>query len=456
MIKLKNLNLKDLYGQETYGFYIDKYSIFRNEDVQKWIIHKIEKYSRSGKDPKKFATSNYLRVLQDYCDFYKCNNPTEFLKEDVDTRNKRLINYLNTLIREGKNETTVTNSIQSKIRSFYSDRGSPTSDGLPSVQAGVNKNEVVVDRELIKRFKAKLNRAEYRLILKIQCLLGLRIGDILNELTSGKYKIQKYKQHNYIKNFKTKKENVIINFLFFPKELNILMESIYGEIDRIDLTKILMTKSVKHAKRDANGFILRDENGKMIMTAEKRRQRINKHDYLERLKKISRELGITENVKTHCFRKYFSTQIRNDAKELTDEFKAHLMGHKSQNLSSSYNQRLRDIKWFYKNWKKAEAVICIDCEIIDKTNEMIVKFKEENIKLREQIEIILKGKIETDKKIDNQKNQVKELTQENKELKDGIKILKDSFEELEDSLRELRDSVKREGEIIKNIKQNKS
>ena len=107
------------------------------------------------------------------------------------------------------------------------------------------------------------------------------------------------------------KEGVKINYLFFPTELSNLIESIGG---------------IKLVTKSGNP--------------------IKSYDVLERIKSIVEEMGLEGNIKTHSFRKYFSSQVRK-CREVDIEFKEHLMGHKGQNLSRSYNNNLKDIEWFY-------------------------------------------------------------------------------------------------------------
>ncbi|MHA1285635.1 MAG: tyrosine-type recombinase/integrase [Promethearchaeota archaeon] len=348
-----------------------------NKDVQMWISNKIKQYAQYGKDINKFNITSYLNALQKFCDFYKCYNPSDLLQEDADTRNKRLMDYLYYLLRNNTNEASVKNAYQSRIRSFYSDRGAPITIGLKSLKSGINKNEIILDKYTIKRIQVRLERPEYRLILKLQTLLGLRISDVLDELTSGKYIIEKYKDHYFIRNFTTAKENVRINYLFFPRELTTLFQSIYGkDLTQLDLRKILMTNRKEQPSR------------------------IKKYDYLRRIKIITEKLGIEKNIKTHSFRKYFSSQIRR-CTDVSIEFKEHLMGHELHNLGRAYNQNLSDIHWFYNTWRKIEKYICIDTEIYDETNLEINRLKEENIKLKKKIKTLLKNNIRLEKKIAN-------------------------------------------------------
>lgn len=387
---ISKINLREIYGDAKIDAWEERYSVFSNEDVKKWIESKVRKFSKKGKDPKKFSITGYLNELKKYCDFYKCNNPTELLEEHIDDRNTRLINYLTELIKLGKNEVSVVNNYQSRIKSFYSARGSPITEGIESYSAGLNKDEMIFERDDLKLFTAKLHRAEYRLLLKTQALLGLRVDDILEELTNGKYKLEKYKNHYFVRRFVSQKWNVIINFMFFPKELTTLMQSIYtSDLTKLDLRKIFQTK---------------------------KGTRIKAYDYLDRIKKIGKELEITQNVKTHCVRKYFDSSLE-DVKDVKNWFKEHLMGHKAKDLSESYNTKLRKIDYFYKKWLEVEKSICIDCEIYDATNEEILELKKEMVKKDEQVKLLIKQNLKFEKDLDQLKEWAKELYKE-KLLKD--------------------------------------
>jgi len=144
-------------------------------------------------------------------------------------------------------------------------------------------------------------------------------------------------------------------------------------------------------------------------------------NFLERAKNIINDMGITENLKAHSFRKHFSSQIRDS--NLDREFTEHLMGHKGQNLTESYNQNLMDINWFYRKWLKAEILICIDCEIIDKTNEEINELKEQMIKKEQQIDLLLKAKIEQNGEINILKQTVESLLNDVKTLLNDREVL---------------------------------
>ena len=387
--KENEINFKDIYGKHKktgeffYDIWLEKYPIFENKDVKAWLRDKIDNYTDEGKNPQKFSVTSYLKPLYQYCLFNQTENPSDLLKEDIDTRNMRLKKYLMFLMdakeddprlkqiefKKYPSEESIRNNIQGRIKGFYSNRGVPISYGLKTVKSGANLEELVFDKDIIKLIQGKLESANYRLICKFESQTGLRIGDILDELpreTKGKakYKIEYYKtgKHYFIRNFRTQKEMVIINYLFFTQELTELIQSITGinDLRKLDLRTL---------------FISRLGN------------RINSVNYRERLKQISDELKIDGNIKTHGLRKYFETQL-NTLKD--DKFKTHLVGAEPNYRDEVYDNNLKNIKWFYENWSKAEKVICVDCIVVDKTNKKIVELEQEIANLKEQKDIAIK------------------------------------------------------------------
>ena len=130
---------------------------------------------------------------------------------------------------------------------------------------------------------------------------------------------------------------------------------------------------------------------------------------MRKLKSVAKELYPNEVMRTHSYRKYFATQIsrvnltkiRNDiGSDVESNFKEHLLGHKVHYSSKVYNQIINDINQFYELWKPLEASLCIDCEIINTTNQDVIDLKEKNLKLEEEIKTILKERIEFKEKID--------------------------------------------------------
>lgn len=396
---IQNFDLEDIFGKEHVKRWEEAYPIaFFNEDIQKWIRDMISQYTDEGKDASKFNITTYLKPLEQYANFHDCKNPSKFLEEKIDDRNNRLKEYLHFLqnitedevkefgFRKKPSDVSIRNQIQSRIKSFYSNRGVPISWGMKTRKSGLNLKELTLDKEMIKLIKNKLESTEYRLICKFSTQTGLRINDTLEELTSGKYIIEEYKEHYFIRNFETQKEKVIINFLFFTTELTQLLKSSTGieNILEIDLTTLLKTRIGNN---------------------------IHEQNYLQRLKKIVKELKVKGNVKTHSFRKFFMTQIE-ECKEVDGKFKLVLTGHTLNFRDDAYNRNLTNIEWFYQNWLKIEQLICIDCIIQDNTDETVKDLKNQVENLRVINEEFQADKIKLEKEFEELRKTIPDLIQD--------------------------------------------
>ena len=407
--KDKEFSLIKIFGNVNFENWLKKYPILENKDVLSWIRDKIDKFTDEGKDAKKFSITMYLNALQQYCNYNEVNNPSKLLEETkVDMRNSRVKKYLQFLLKYPKEKSeelakigfreikknkkltgkakkpsnaTIRNNIQAKIKSFYSNRGFPISYNLKSVKSGANKNELTLTKNIIKKIQSKLESANYRLICKFESQTGLRINDVLEELTNGNYGIENHQKHYFIRNFETQKEKVIINFLFFTKELTELIQSITAidDLTKLDLKTLFLTR---------------------------KNTRINKSDYLRRLKEIIKELGIDGNMKTHAFRKYFTDTIDN-LEEKDDKFNKHLEGREPDYRDAVYIRSLKNIGKSYKKWLKIEKEICIDCIVYDDTykdtkrhSKEILDLKEQIIKLKDQNDDMLRERSEFKEKIE--------------------------------------------------------
>ena len=140
-------------------------------------------------------------------------------------------------------------------------------------------------------------------------------------------------------------------------------------------------------------------------------ERIDESNFLKRIKAIGIELGITENIKTQSFRKYFRTMITRIEKEskITKDFREHLTGHKGENLSGGYNRDLQNIEMYYKEWLKCEACLSVDYQIIDKTDEEVLKLKEENQKVNARLELEIQHKIALETQVQALQKQVEQI-----------------------------------------------
>ena len=462
--KDKEFNLINIFGKEKVEKWNKSYSILSNKDVFAWIRDKIDKYTDEGKNANKFTITAYLNKLQQYCNYnkkhYQLNNPSELLQEtDIDERNLRVKKYLQYLLKYTKKDitelkelgfakiptsVTIRNNIQAKIKSFYSNRGLPISYNLKSAKQGANKNEITLTKDIIKKIQSKLESSNYRLICKFETQTGLRISDIIEELTiEDKYKIEFYQEHYFVRNFITQKETVTINYLIFTKELTELIQSIYSidDLTKLDLNTLFLARKTPKTERDLKGKALRDKKNKIVYVLDDNNNkiyennRVNKNDYLSRLKAIISELGIKGNIKTHGLRKYYNSQLSKNRKKLDDDrILTHWEGREAHYTEQIYSRHIKDLDFYYTEWKKMESEICIDCIVYDDThkdtkrhNKEILDLKEKNIELTKQVETVLKEKIESKKRINELEESIKKVNEILPNLIESNKFFKNQY-----------------------------
>ena len=416
-----NLEIKDVFGDKfedytagngrTYKGWITKYPILKTEEVNNWLSSKMRKFSVKGKKPEKFQCTNYLNTLQKYCDYYDAT-PKELLQEEnVSIRNDTFMAYISELLQNGNNEATVKNNTQSRIGSFYKYYGKNITEQLETVTEGTTKRsifEIDLSPEDVYSIERRLIKAEYKLILKIQSQLGLRISDVLETLVSEKktiinnkteleatYKIEKNEEGYYfIRSFKTNKKGVIINYLFFPNELTnefgVCYPDFKEDLRKLDLRTILMTSYGK---------------------------RISATDYGARIKKASQDVGLNGGIGSHMLRKFHENRIsdvdlsilkiKGMSPEFSSKFKTHLEGHtQEKKLVNAYITKLKNVDKFFQWWKPLEEALSINVRLVnlteektkentekidsiqDKYNTLLTQFNEKNAELTE-----LKAKI---------------------------------------------------------------
>lgn len=421
--KEEEINIKKIYGAKKYQKWLKEYSVIKNSDVLSWIRDKIDKYTDEGKEANKFSITTYLKPLQQYCLYNEVDNPSKLLEEKIDKRNSRVKKYLNFLIKVEENDeklkelgfskkpgdVSIRNFIQSRIKSFYSNRGANISFSMKTRKSGANKEELTLDKDTIRQIQNKLESIQYRLICKFETQEGMRIGDVLDELTGGKYKLELHKNHYFIRKFETQKEKVIINYLFFTQELSELLQSTYpGDLKELNLKELFKTR---------------------------KGNRINKNDYLARLKEIVKELNIGENIKTHAFRKYFTSQI--SQRDYVDEnFNKHIEGREPDYREDVYLRHFNDINWFYEKWLIIEKKVCVDCIIVNKTSKKVLDLEQTVMEKDKQIKILLEVKIETEKKLKEQEEELKAQSTEFSNIKESFKIKSEATDKEFEALKE--------------------
>ena len=393
-IQLIEIPFAEVYGSKWTAWCV-KFPILSSPDVYQWLQAKAQKYA-VGRDVSNFKLQTYAKYLQDYCTHYAVTDVANLLREPIENRDSRLRSYLNHLLQQGVNKVSVANAIQAKIKSFFSARGFPIKYQLKTEAAGLNKKEIVLNQERIQMIENGLNSPNYRLILKLQTQLGLRISDILLELPSGKYTLEHHANHYFIRNFETQKEQVTINYLFFPDELSKLMSATTHtpDLTQLDLTTLFHTRQQK----DSHSIELPDSTTRHYTKG----NRIHANVYLRQLKIVAAKLGFTDNLKTHTFRKYFRTSLKRS--QVDREMMEHLMGHTGMDLSQAYNRDLADLPYFYQVWcEQVEPWILIDSVIVDKTNEEVVALKEANLALEARMDLVMHENL-------TMKNDLKALT----------------------------------------------
>lgn len=358
-----NLSISSVFGEKKYEKWLKTYPIINSKEVSDWIESKMIKFADRKKDPTKFQITAYLAQFQDYCSKNDAS-PQELLNEPLKERDNRLTKYLNDLLNEGKNEATVTNAIQAKIKSYYAYHGKNIKYQMLCSKVGTSgamESKIAMIPETTRRLLKHLN-PQYQLLVKFQALCGLRFEDCTETLRSGNYKFEKHKDHYFIRNVKTNKRNKSINFLFIPIELEGTFKAVFGveDLTKIDLQEAFTSKQ-------GNGIDLSNYNRIL----------------LEALNKI----GITDkSIGSHTFRKMFRTMI--DDAQASSGFKEYLMTHETNDLTENYLNKISDIEMFYKEWLKVEPFLHIETEFIDKTDEEVIKLREELAKEKARNEAV--------------------------------------------------------------------
>jgi site-specific recombinase XerD len=401
----------DIFGSKSQKW-LGKYPISNSEEIKQWIIAKAKQFERNGKGSKSasdFQASSYLNQFQKFCDAKQINDIKELFTLDVAHRNELVMSYLSDLLKKPDiNEVSIVNDTQSKIKSFFSYHKIDVTDQMECFKRGKNENELMItDKESLRLFKARLS-GNYLLIFEMETNTGLRIKDVLEELTrevdgEPKYHFKKYQNHFYIPDFLTTKESVFINFLFITTECEKIWLSVYGKDCENDLTKLDL-RTIFMNRLGTN--------------------RITASDYLDRLKDIAKEIGIEENIKTHELRKFYTSTVENiDLGNVVSasELKEHLIGHKPKGLTT-YSTYLNNIDWVYKLWLKIEPKVSID--VVDRTdmmvkeaNEEIIKLKEDKLRKDEQIELLIKANMNIKENLEKKDTILDQLLKDYEELK---------------------------------------
>jgi len=314
--------------------------------VREWVEAKQKKYTLNKKDAEKFDINSYLNALQKFLTFTQLS-PPKLLEESIDKSNNRVMDFVNYYVNKlNRNEVSVKNGYVSRILSFYSYNSHKLTVKIETEKQGKNEHILEFDKEMLKQIYLKLESIEYKVIFLLQCASGLRIEDILSEIPQ--YEVKEVNGHLYIENFKTKKENVIIHYVFFTKELCDLLKSapIYRNY-RITL----------HTRNDT---------------------KVNQINYRQRLYEICEELSYIHkipypnhperlkydlSVKTHYIRKLFMVAIENHMDTTISE---HFLGHKKKE-DQYRDPMLKNFQKMFQAWLPCEPDLSLFYETVDAT-----------------------------------------------------------------------------------------
>lgn len=73
-----------------------------------------------------------------------------------------------------------------------------------------------------------------------------------------------------------------------------------------------------------------------------------------------------------------------------DRIIIHWEGREAPYRDQAYLIHIKDIDYYYKEWKKIETDICVDCVVYDTTDKRVGELKQENFELRNKISVLSK------------------------------------------------------------------
>ena len=414
-MKSLKTNLVSVLGKETYDSWLlgnllksGKYSksnvsIIENPLVSDWITSKIIS-NTSGTTKKLTKTTisskrNIVKQFQDYVIYNEIafENVEKLLKESQLERNNRVSIYIDYLMKLGKLEnSTIVNSIQGSIMSWYSFNGKRISDYKETYKSGTSdKDELILTNDDVRNIVEGLN-TQYQIAVMFMYGCGFRISDVLLELPSSKpnsikakYRFKKFKDHYYIKNFTTYKRQVQINYVFIPTELENTLKGTFGldDLTKLDFTKLFMNRSAKNPKRI--------ESKSVREAIEKRALKldiIHKVDAFNTDGTLKKNNATKEPEKTfdlkfgnHTFRKFFTTKARDPELLFPEWLSNHYEGHANKDLTDSYQTKLKEINFMYAKWLLLQNEVVVRQPIIDRTSAEVKEVRLENEVLKEKV-----------------------------------------------------------------------
>ncbi len=355
--------------QTRWNHLVTAYPIADFPQVAEWLTAKQLQYAKAGlKNADDFQAKAYCYWLNIYFTHEEVTSVDDInllLAEDGKHRNTRFEQFMNDvrsrpeLFKKGKvpSNKTLSTITMGVIRSFYKYHGSPITISTPSSPSS-NYGDVTFTDVMLRDILRSLPSPKHRLIFKMLAMTGLRPSDVLH--TIKQTRIEKYRDHYFVRNLCTKKRAIPVPFVFFPAELANDLMRYHNVKDLRDVkTSDLFNVTSKYAD---------DVIGSAVVTA-------------------SSKCGIDGRVHLTLLRRYFQARVN---KVWDIRFTEMVIGHKiTVYLFESWHN---DIDGYYEEWKKAEHLLCFDSvspsNEITKLEHEIAKMKSENAELKENLHAI--------------------------------------------------------------------
>ncbi len=351
------------------------------EKVNSWLRIRVSQYhsrSKFTKNIHKFKFRQYIDYLNLFNQFLENNHNSDIERfaELEDTKRSEIfiafINHLLEISRDSKikgvrkfGETTILNTIQSRVMSYFSSINKRIEGYIDSNKYGSEKNFVLVDKKLNRKIHLCFRSKDYALLHLFLSQTGLRIDDILNKITNGNYFLNKFQERYHITTkkgeveFMSSKRMVGLKKLFITKEIEQKLKLFFNleDLRELDLQQLFLTR---HGKR------------------------ISEKNFNDTLNYFHNKLNLIkrESLSSNCFRRYMETSIRLYVKPKLDDWYLKLITFHYDKQIDHYNDLIKSDSWLYEQFLKWENAVMLFVRTDEaKINELEKQIKEKDVKI---------------------------------------------------------------------------
>ena len=305
-----------------------KFPILEDKIMEKWILEKEKNYS--GKT--QFNKIQYLIYIQSICNF-NVMTPSELIQApNIEDLVQEYVGFITDPKTEKKDLmkigltkrpsiVSINKQILGKIKSFCKSSGVNLTYKMDARKVKTELNSTILLRALqqIKSFS-------YKVMFYCQTQFGLTMEEIVDEMP--KHEIFEHGNHWYLKNFKKNNGN-IVNFIFFPKDFKLLLETEFGNMHpaNIRFKEILISK----------------ENNPISIVY-----------YRKQMNKIGKK--IKKKILPNHLKQYFEAKV---IETLDLQFSNHLLGNRQTFEDVMFEKKIEDIDFCYEKWLGLETKISI-------------------------------------------------------------------------------------------------